>query len=104
MAQEVCPTCGMPKELCVCEEISKEEQQITVKIERKRYGKEMTVIEGFGPDIDLESLARDLKKKLACGGTYKENKRKIELQGNHKRRMKDILKEMNYSEDQIDVK
>lgn len=104
MSQEICSTCGMPKELCVCEEISKEEQQITVKIEKKRYGKEMTVVEGFGPDIDLDSLASDLKKKLACGGTYKEDERRIELQGNHKRRMKNILTDMNYSEEQIDVK
>lgn len=104
MSQDICPTCGMPKELCVCEEISKEEQKITVKIERKKYGKEMTVIEGFGNDIDLESLASDLKKKLACGGTYKEDEGKIELQGNHKRRIKDLLKEKNYTEDQINVK
>ncbi len=104
MAQEVCPTCGMPKELCVCEEISKEEQEITVKIEKKRYGKEMTVVEGFGNEINLESLASDLKKQLACGGTYKEKEGKIELQGNHKRKMKDILKDMNYTEDQINIK
>lgn len=104
MSQEICPTCGLPKELCACEEISKEEQEITLKVERKRYGKEMTVVEGFGEDIDLENLARDLKKKLACGGTYKKKEGRVELQGNHKRKVKEMLKKMNYTEDQINVR
>lgn len=104
MSKEICSTCGLPKEICVCEEITKEEQEITVKTETKRYGKKMTVLEGFGPGIDLESLASDLKKKLACGGTYDKDKRRIELQGDHKHKMMKILTKMNYSEGQINVK
>ncbi|MEM3715199.1 MAG: stress response translation initiation inhibitor YciH, partial [Nitrososphaeria archaeon] len=33
---EICPVCGLPKDLCVCEEISKESSKITVRLEVRR--------------------------------------------------------------------
>lgn len=75
-----CPRCGLPKDLCVCESIAKESQKIIVKIEKKKYGKKYTVVEGIDPkEIDLEKLAKELKAKFACGGTVKAQV--IELQG-----------------------
>ena len=61
----------------------------------------MTSIEGFDSGTDLKSLSKQLKQKLACGGTVKG--KTIELQGRHKRRVKEVLLSMNYSSDQIDV-
>lgn len=86
----ICPKCGLPKELCICEEVAKEQQRISVKINKRRYGKEVTIIEGLNPvEIDLEDLVKFFKSKLACGGTIKGSS--IELQGNHLERVKDLL-------------
>jgi translation initiation factor 1 len=98
---DICPTCGLPKDLCVCQEIAKEGQKIKVSTERRRFGKITTVIEGFESGTDIRSLAKEFKRKLACGGTAKGNR--IELQGDHRKKVKEALLKMNYSEDQIDV-
>lgn len=99
----VCPKCGLPPELCVCETIAKEAQKIHVSTEKKRYGKLITTVSGIdAKDINIKELAKKLKSVLACGGTIKENL--IELQGDHKRKVKDILISNGFSESQIDVR
>lgn len=96
----MCTVCGLPKELCICEEVAKEQQRIMVKVNRRRYGKEVTIIEGLDPsEIDLDELSTHLKSRLACGGTVKGHS--VELQGNHKNRIKDILVERGFSAEQI---
>jgi translation initiation factor 1 len=100
---ETCPKCGLPPELCVCETIAKEAQKIHVRIEKKRYGKLITVIDGIdSKDIDIKDLAKKLKSELACGGTVKGNS--IELQGEHMKKIKALLIKRGFQENQIDVR
>ena len=87
---EICPTCGLVKELCVCETIAKESQKILVYLERKKFNKNYTIVEGIDEkEIALKDLARELKSELACGGTIKDGR--IELQGEHKHKVRAIL-------------
>lgn len=52
--------------------------------------------------MNPEELAKNLKKKLACGGTYKEGR--IELQGDHLRKIKDLLVAEGFPENKIEIK
>ena len=100
---ETCPKCGLPKELCVCEAIAKESQIIKVYGIKKKFGKKYTVIEGIdSKEINLKDLTKKLKTKFACGGTAKEGK--IELQGDHKQKVKENLVKMGFSQETIDVR
>ncbi len=100
---EICPTCGLVKELCVCETIAKESQKISVYIEKKKFNKYYTIVEGIDEkEIDLKDLAKKLKSKLACGGTIKDGQ--IELQGDHKQKTKKILVEYGFTPSSVEVR
>jgi translation initiation factor 1 len=100
---EVCPMCGLVNELCACETIAKESQKILVYIERKKFNKYYTIVEGIDEkEIDLKDLAKKLKSKLACGGTIKDGK--IELQGEHKQKIKKILVEYDFAPSSVEIK
>ena len=97
---EICPKCGLPTAACVCEQIAKGSQRIKVTTDRKRYGKIVTVVTGFDQGVEIKQIAKDLKNKLACGGTSKD--RIIELQGDHKSKIKPLLVEMGFDEEGIE--
>ena len=96
---DICPKCGLPKQACICEEIAKGEQRITVRVDKRRFGKLITVISGLGKEVNIKDLAKKLKGKLACGGTVKDGA--IELQGDHRKKIKQALVEMGFKEEQI---
>jgi translation initiation factor 1 len=91
---DICKSCGLPKELCVCEEIAREQQDITIYVTKRRYGKTVTIIQGLDTDIDIENLAKTLKTKCASGGTVKDGN--IELQGDHKKKVQRALEDLGY--------
>src|SRR3989338_6906194 len=90
---------GLPTEADVFEKIAKSEQQIKVSVETRRYGKKITLVEGFDKHVDIKSTAKSLKAELACGGTVKDNR--IELQGDNKKRVRPILAKLGFAEDSI---
>ncbi len=98
---EVCQNCGLPKELCVCETIAKESEKIRISGIKKRYGKITTIVDGISKDVDIKNVLKELKMRLACGGTLKDGI--IELQGDHRNKVKPILVNLGFKEDQIEV-
>lgn len=96
---DICPKCGLPQELCMCEELARENQLITVSLETGRYRKKVTVIEGFDNSINLKDITKKLKNKFACGGTVKDGK--ISLQGDYTKYVKDFLIEEGFKEESI---
>ena len=81
--------------------MAKEAAKIRVYTEKRSFGKWVTIIEGIEKDANPKEVAKKLKSKLACGGTFKEGR--IELQGAHKERVKKILRDQGFPEDRIEV-
>ena len=96
---EICPKCGLPKQACVCEKIAKGSQKIKVTTEKKRYGKLVTVVSGLD-GVDVKDIAKALKNELACGGTHRDSE--IELQGDHKKKIKEVLVKLGFDAELID--
>jgi translation initiation factor 1 len=99
---EVCSTCGLPKDLCVCGEIEKEQQRIRIRLETRKFGRPTTIVDGMDDkNINLPSVAQKLKTYCACGGTSKNGQ--IMLQGDHRDRIRDFLIKMGYPAENIEV-
>lgn len=96
---EICEKCGLPKDLCVCQEITKESQKVNIKVVRRMFGKKVTIVGGLEKS-HAKDLGKVLKKKLACGGTVRDTE--VELQGDHKNRVKELLLKEGYKEELID--
>ena len=99
----VCEKCGLVKELCVCETIAKESQKVQVYLEKKKFNKYYTIVEGIDQkEIDIKELSKKLKSSLACGGTVKNGK--IELQGDHRNRIRPFLEKHGFGPETIEIR
>ena len=83
----------------MCEKIAKGSQNIKVTAEKRRFGKYVTVVSGLS-GVDVKEIAKALKNELACGGTYKGNE--VELQGDHRKKIKEALVKLGFEPDTID--
>ena len=92
---------GLPKDLLEFGDITKESQKIKVRIVARRFGKIVTIVSGFGDEGEAKKLEKEMKRKLACGGTTKG--KEIVLQGKHQGAVKEILMKNGYREDLIDA-
>jgi translation initiation factor 1 len=96
---EICNKCGLPQEVCVCEDIAKEAQgKINIGMDKRRYGKMVTILTNIDPAAvggDLQAFAKKLKTHCACGGTSKDGQ--IVLQGDHQKKVTEKLRSMGFS-------
>lgn len=101
--RDIDPKTGLPKELGVFDDIVKESQQITVKTDKRKFGKVYTIVEGLREsEVDMKDLAKKLKSKFACGGTTKDGV--IELQGDHSGDIKKELIKLGFPPETIEVR
>lgn len=98
----ICPKCSLPIELCVCESLQQEKQTITIFIDKRKWGRAMTIMNFGGiQGANLKTICKKAKGYCASGGTVKENT--IEIQGDHRRKLKKFLKNLGYSDENIEI-
>lgn len=98
----ICPVCGLPKSICACSAISREQQKIKIKLETRKWGRPVTIVEGLDNGVDdLYKLAKKLKSVCASGGTVKNSA--IILQGDHRQKVKEVLLSMGMREENIEI-
>ncbi|MEM0116933.1 MAG: hypothetical protein QXE12_04215 [Conexivisphaerales archaeon] len=86
----------------VLKELDTEQSRIIVRTELRKFQKPSTIIQGLRNNREeLERLTRELKRRLATGGTVKDGI--IILQGDHRDKIRKILVEMGYSADHIEI-
>ena len=83
-------------------ELDKSETHLTVRVEFRRWGKPVTVVQGLPKTgRSLAEVAHKLKERLATGGTAKEGV--IMLQGDHRVRIKAELIKLGFPDDHIEI-
>ena len=71
------------------------QQVLTIRMESRRYGKPVTIVEGFDlPNPEVESIASELKSAMGTGGTVDDGR--VELQGDHRERVPDLLRDRGF--------
>ncbi|QOJ78117.1 stress response translation initiation inhibitor YciH [Infirmifilum lucidum] len=80
--------------------VFKEQQVIKIRVEKRKGHRDVTIITGFDTkDPELRKIVSELKSKLACGGTIKDDH--VELQGDHRHKVKEFLIAKGFSESNI---
>ncbi|WP_435178399.1 stress response translation initiation inhibitor YciH [Halorussus sp. AFM4] len=93
--KDISDVSGLPDELGIDEDLGRAEQRLSIRVDERTYGKAMTVVEGFDESsVDVGDLASTLKSRLATGGTVDEGR--IELQGDHRERVAEILRDEGF--------
>ncbi len=96
----VCATCGWPSDGCRCSTVPEEKVPAKpvarLRLESKgRGGKSVTVVDGLPRNkAFVDELAHALKKALGTGGTALEGC--VELQGDRRERLREILAERGF--------
>ena len=78
--------------------LPKNQQKLRLSMERAgRGGKTVTLVKGFvGSEEDINALCKLLKQKCGVGGSIKDGE--IIIQGDHRQRLVEILKNEGYTQ------
>jgi translation initiation factor 1 len=93
----VCPTCGWPANDCRCAStLARGAEPVPAKpvaklrLENRASGKHVTIVDGLPDNREfVEGLARELKKACGTGGQAAGGA--IELQGDQRERLRELL-------------
>ncbi len=97
-----CPRCGefTPGCACVATEKIVTAKGVVAKLRLEkagRGGKSVTVIFDMPRDPQyLQDLTKKLKSQCGTGGTYKDKENQIEIQGDHRPRIREILSKLGF--------
>ena len=98
-----CERCGELESVCRCPpaappppvRIAPEKQTAKVAVEKRKKGKQVTVVRGLrAAENDLPALLTRLKTSCGAGGTVKDDT--LEIQGDHVERVRRELREIGY--------
>jgi translation initiation factor 1 len=78
------------------EELAPNQHNLKIQVSRKgKGGKTVTIVSGFQvSEATLMSLTKQLKNQCGTGGTMRDNE--IEIQGDHKQKLLEILTKLGY--------
>lgn len=83
-------------------ELDRSESHLVVRMETRRFGKPVTVIQGLPKTgASIKEVVRILKHRLATGGTLKEGI--VILQGDQREKAKNELVKLGFAETSIEV-
>ena len=85
----------------IVRELDREEKDIVISKEIKKYNKPTTVVRGLEERNDVQLIARELKTKLGTGGTYKAGQ--IILQGDHRESVKNFFIAKGFKRESIEI-
>lgn len=96
-----CHACEKPLDQCACprnadgEILLPKDQPVRIRREKRRKGKIVTVVDGLDPSAsDPGAILKRLKSACAAGGTV--TKGVIEIQGDHTKRVANILEGLGF--------
>lgn len=100
---DICPGCQQALAQCRCAEQAEQERIAAldgiIRIRREtsgRKGKGVTTVSGLPlPDTELQALAKTLKKACGTGGSIQDGI--VEIQGDHRQRIKRELEHRGYT-------
>ncbi|MEO9656359.1 stress response translation initiation inhibitor YciH [Marinomonas sp.] len=93
-----CPECEQAIDDCQCNQSSiLGDGKVRITLETKgRKGKGVTLVSGLAMTLDeMKQLAKKLKAQCGTGGAVKDNQ--IEIQGDNREKIKDLLQKQGIS-------